>query len=186
MSEERVACHARCVADAWLLVADVCRRSPRRRRRGDARRCRETSRSPAVGRDALRKHANANAAEVDGTTALHWAARGGDPAMVELARSRGRQRERRQSLRREAAVAGVRSRQCGGRRAAARCRRRSEYAAAPKAKRALMTAARAGSVEAVEAADRARRRGQREGNLARADRADVGRGRRATRTSCSR
>ena len=83
----------------------------------------------------LDRGADVNAAEADGTTALHWAAQLDDLATVDLLLEAGAARRGRESLRRHAARARRQQRQRRDRRAPARGRRRSECAALAKAKR---------------------------------------------------
>ena len=128
---------------------------------------------PGASRPARRREH----AQVDGMTALHWAAHHDDLETAKLlVRRRGR-RERREPLRRDAPLAGLHERERGDGRAPARGRRRSERRPAG-GETALMTAARTGRLGPVKAllsrgADVNARR------TARADGPDVGGGRRS-------
>ncbi len=75
---------------------------------------------PAPGNDV-------NAAEPDGTTALHWAVRADDQDIGAAAAARGREAECRQSLRRDADLARRRQRQRGAGRHAPGGRGRRQY-----------------------------------------------------------
>ena len=91
-----------------------------------------------------------NAAEADGTTALHWAVRNDDLDAGRSAAARRRQRQGRQPLRRHADPARLRQRQ--RRRSSSAC---SRPASAPTprgrtAKRRCMTCARTGNVAAAK------------------------------------
>ena len=100
-------------------------------------------------RALLQKGANVNAAEGDGTTALHWAAYRDDLASGRSADPRRRARQRRQRSRRDAALGG------GLNGNAAIVRRLLQAGANPNAALMLgetpvMTAARTGTADVVE------------------------------------
>ena len=163
-----------------------CCRARRQRRGADARRWRMRPRrwiAPPFAR-CSQQHADVNAPQVDGMTALHWAAYHDDLERRKLLVARRRRREGGEPLRRHAALARLHERQRGDGRAAAEGRRRPERARCPAARPPLMTAARTGQARRGEGAARARRRRQRQGRAARADRPDVGGGRRPCRRSC--
>ena len=141
-------------------------------------------RDQAVVRTLLKSGADVNAAQIDGTTALHWAAYHDDAETAALLVEGGRQRQRRQSLRCAAARAGLHERQRGCREAAAGGRRRRERHR--KGRRDRAHDGRAfGERRRGESAARARRETRR-ARAARADRADVGRRRRTRRQSSAR
>ena len=75
-----------------------------------------------------------NAPQIDGTTALHWAAYQDDLETAELLVARRRQRQGRESLRRDTALAGLHEWQRRDGRAAAEGRSRSEHRRFPEAK----------------------------------------------------
>ena len=116
-------------------------------RHGDAAHRRGQGGRPRRGAAPDRRKADVNASEPDGTTALHWAVRAGDRETVAAPAEAGRQGHRRQSVRRDADGAGGDQRQRRDRPAAARRRRRRRARANPEGETALMTAARAGSIE---------------------------------------
>ena len=70
----------------------------------------------AGNRDVVRalvgQRVDVNAREADGTTALHWAVRADDADMATSLIASRRRGQRRQSLRRDAALAGRDQRQC--------------------------------------------------------------------------
>ena len=65
----------------------------------------------AAVRALLERKADVNAPEVDGTTALHWAVRADDAETVALLIRAGREGERGEPLRRDAASLAARQRQ---------------------------------------------------------------------------
>ena len=88
----------------------------------------------AAVRALLAQHADVNAPQVDGTTALHWAANQDDLETARTADPRRRQREGREPLRRDAALAGLHQRQRRDGRAAAEGRRRRRTPPCPAAR----------------------------------------------------
>ena len=118
---------------------------------------------PAVSA-MLARHVDVNAAEGDGTTALHWAARGSDPAMVSLLVSAGanvsaanRYGVKPLSLACEAGNAAIVDLLLRG--------GADPNTTSTEGETALMTAARSGSVESVDLLIAWSRR-QCEGNMA--------------------
>ena len=108
---------------------------------------------------ALQQSADVNAAEADGTTALHWAVRGRTTgSWCACCCAPAPNARARQPLRRHAAAAGGRQRQ--RRRSPRRCSRRAPIpnAVLPEGETILMTAARTGAAGAAAAAARSRRR----------------------------
>ena len=97
----------------------------------------------------LKQRADVNAADVDGTTALQWAAHWNDLDTVKALHRRRREGERREPLRRDAAPRGRHDRQRADRERPAQggrgCRRDLR-----RRRDALMLAARSGNVEAVK------------------------------------
>ena len=105
-------------------------------------------------------------------TALHWAVRGQRPADGAAADSRGRQRQGRQPLRDDAAVARRAERRSGARRLLLKAGADAN-GATPEGETVLMTAARTGNAEVDQLARQARRQGQHRRAVAGADAADV-------------
>ena len=132
-------------------------------------------RDKASVRTLLETGVDVNAAQVDGTTALHWAAYHDDAETVGVAGASGRQCERREPLRRAAAGAGVYERQRCDREAVAGGRSRRERHDEGRGNRphagCALRECRGG-----EGAARARRQARRT-RTARPDGPDVGGGR---------
>ena len=84
-------------------AAETARRSPTRPSNATRR---SSARSSTTGADV-------NAAQIDGMTALHWAVYHDDAETAAIAGASGRQRQRRESLRRASAVPGLHERQRG-------------------------------------------------------------------------
>ena len=162
------------------------------RARADGRRRRaplvDAAKAGDVGGRAreLQKKADVNAAALDGSTALHWAVHRDALDVVDLLLAAGANRQGRESLRRDAALAGGHERQREDRGAAAPRRRRSEHRAAGRRNGAHDRRANRRR-RGAESADRSQRRRQRARELARPDGADVGgrRKQRRLRSRCS-
>ena len=128
---------SRCVASAAAFAAAA----PRLRRSSQPRRTAHHEAAIAL----VAGGADVNAAEADGTTALHWAVRAGDTELVELLLGAGADGDCGQPLRRDAAAARGRERR---RRAhATRCSlpAPTRTPRLPEGETVLMTAARTGS-----------------------------------------
>ena len=124
----------------------------------------------------LKTHADVNAPQSDGATALHWAAYLEDADTTALLIRAGAKRRYAQQLRRDPAGAGRRKRQRRGHRSAVERRRRSERRRARGRDAADARGAHRKRGRGEGAAER-RRNGRREGNLERTNGADVGGGR---------
>ena len=107
---------------SWCSAWPARRSRPRKRRSPT----RPNSATSALIRKLLDAGADVNATQVDGMTALHWAVYNDDVATARSAGASGRQRQRRESLRRASAVPGLHERQRGHREAPARGWRRRE------------------------------------------------------------
>ena len=130
--------------------------------------------------NCIDKRADVNTPQVDGTTALHWAAYHDDLELVNRLLARRRQRGDGEPVRRDAAVACLHERQRRDGRAVSRGRRRSERVAARRRNDADDGRAH-GQRGRGAGAPCSRRRRAREGKPARTDGADVGRGGRTRR-----
>ena len=105
--------------------------------------------TPAV-RALLQKRVDVNAADADGTTALHWAVRGNDAETVRALLRAGANANAANSYAHDAADSGGDQRQRGDHAGAARCQGRSQRPAS-RGQTPLMTAARAGNAATVKA-----------------------------------
>ena len=125
----------------------------------------------------IEQHADVNAAQADGATALHWAVFRSDKEMVDLLLQRRRESQGRQPRGLHAVVAGEHQRRCRHHRGAAQRRGRSQReASAGKDSSDGCVAHR--QCRRDEGAAGPRRGREREGNSARNHPADVGRRRR--------
>ena len=97
----------------------------------------------------LQQHADVNAPQPDGTTALHWAVRQDDREMADRLIKSRRERESRESLWRHAAVSGLRERKRAHDRKLLKAGADAN-AATTEGETALMTVARTGNVEAAK------------------------------------
>ena len=79
----------------------------------------------AAVRKLVAQHADVNAPQADGATALHWAVFRSDKEMVDLLLRRGRESQGREPRGLHAAVAGERQRRCRHHRSADQGRGRS-------------------------------------------------------------
>ena len=132
-------------------------------------------RDASAVRALLAQKVDVNAPGKDGTPALHWAVRGDDLATARLLLGAGADAEARQPIRRDAVVSRLRERKRGDDPAAARCRRRSECHRIRPGRRALMVAARVGTLDAVKVLLDRGADDRREGPDVSADGADGGR-----------
>ena len=145
------------------------------RRGRPPRRRRSRSRTPRPCGRCCKQRADVNAADVEGMTALHWAAHWNDLDTVEAPARRRRQGQRGEPLRRDAAARGRHGRQRARSSNALLSAGADANAAYGDGETPLMIAARTGSVEAVKLLLEARRQGQRRRAVPRPDGADAGR-----------
>ena len=134
----------------------------------------------AAALSLLQRKADPNAAEADGTTALHWAVRNDDATLVDRLLRAGAKADGREPLRRHADRAGVRAA------ASAPIVERllkagvSANLTGPLGETALHTCARAGHVAAAQGAADARRVASTRSRAGAARRRSCGRRRKAT------
>ena len=131
----------------------------------------------AAVRKLVEQHADVNAPQADGATALHWAVFRSDKEMVDLLIRAGANAEGREPRGRHAAVAGERQRRCRHHRSADQGRSRSQREASSGQDSSDGSVAHR-QCRCDEGAARPRRGRECEGNPARNHSVDVGRGRR--------